>query len=229
VILDGDRPPPADAGDTRTRVVVFDFDGVILESGDIKTEAFLELFAEHEEHRAAIRRHHLENLGLSRFKKFEWIYQHLLGRQLAAVERQELGERFSRIVFEKVCCAPFVPGARESLEALAAARVPLIVASGTPQDELERIIKARGLEALFAEVYGTPNEKPEVLRGVIARYGCTASEIVFIGDGTSDADAAASVGVPFLARRTPELAEHWARVGARCVDDLRDLERRLLA
>ena len=47
----------------RVRAVVFDFDGVIIESGDIKTEAFLELFAAYPEHLPAIKRHHLDHLA----------------------------------------------------------------------------------------------------------------------------------------------------------------------
>lgn len=207
------------------RVVVFDFDGVILESGDIKTEAFVELFAEHREHVSAIRAHHLANLGVSRFKKFEWIYANLLRMPFSEQTRTELGDKFSALVFKKVCEAPFVPGAREALEAIAATKVPMIVASGTPQEELDRIVDVRGLRGFFAEVYGTPSEKADVLRKVMARYECGPTDVLFIGDGTTDHDAARAAGVKFLARRTPELAPYWTQCGATCVDDLRGLER----
>jgi phosphoglycolate phosphatase-like HAD superfamily hydrolase len=209
------------------RVVVFDFDGVILESGDIKTDAFVELFAEHREHLPAIRAHHLGNLGVSRFKKFEWIYTNLLRLPFDDTIRAELGDKFSALVFKKVCEAPFVPGAREALEAIARSepKVPMIVASGTPQEELDRIVDVRGLRPFFAEVYGTPNEKADVLRRVMARYECAAEDVLFIGDGTSDHDAARAAGVKFLARRTPDLAPYWVKCGATCVDDLRGLER----
>ena len=119
----------------RLRAVVFDFDGVIVESGDIKTEAFLELFAAYPQHLAAIKRHHLDHLGISRFKKFAWIYDNVLHEPYDTGEKIRLGDRFSAIVFQKVCETPFVPGAREALEALARAGVHLVVASGTPRDE----------------------------------------------------------------------------------------------
>lgn len=209
------------------RVVVFDFDGVILESSDIKTEAFVELFAQHPEHLDAIRAHHLGNLGLSRFKKFEWIYANLLRAPLDEVTRTALGEAFSALVFQKVCDAPFVPGAREAIEALAKVNVPMIVSSGTPQGELERIVERRGLLPFFHEVNGTPSEKPDVIRRTLARFACPPNELLFVGDGTSDHEAARVTGVRFLARRTPGLAEHWRACGAACVDDLRGLEARL--
>lgn len=205
------------------RVVVFDFDGVILESGDIKTEAFLELFAAHPEHLAAIRQHHLENLGLSRFKKFQWIYANLLHMTYDEATQDRLATAFAALVFDKVCAAPFVPGALAALQALKAAEVPMVIASGTPQDELERIVQARELVPFFLEVNGTPSEKPEVLRRTMERFACGPNELLFVGDGTSDHEAALATGVRFLARRTRELAEHWRTCGATCVDDLTDL------
>ncbi|MFT4805179.1 MAG: beta-phosphoglucomutase-like phosphatase (HAD superfamily), partial [Psychroserpens sp.] len=57
--------------------VFFDFDGVIVESGDIKTEAFMELYEVHGI-QEAVKKHHLENQGVSRFDKFEWIAKNLL-------------------------------------------------------------------------------------------------------------------------------------------------------
>lgn len=209
----------------RLRAVVFDFDGVIVESGDIKTEAFQELFAAYPEHLPAIKRYHLDNLGVSRFKKFAWIYQNLLHQPFDTGEKIRLGDRFSAIVFQKVCETPFVPGAREALEALGRAGVHMAIASGTPQDELDRIVDARGLRRFFAEVHGSPTEKATAAASVIKRWGLAPDEVLFVGDGTTDHAAANSAGVRFLARRTPDLTEHWATVGCKCVDDLRGLER----
>ena len=204
----------------RLRAVVFDFDGVILESGDIKTEAFCELFAHLPPALVAqVRVHHLANLGISRFVKFDWVYQNLLGRPLPDAEKLELGDRFSAIALRRVLACPFVPGAVDALAGLSG-RYPLFVASGTPQEELDHVVNARGLRSHFAEVWGSPREKAEILVDIAARHAVRTDEILFIGDGTSDARAAAAAGTQFLARATHSLADHWARSGARQVDDL---------
>ena len=54
--------------------VIFDFDGVIVESLDVKADAFRSLFADHPEHVDQIVRLHRENLGVSRYEKFRTIY-----------------------------------------------------------------------------------------------------------------------------------------------------------
>lgn len=212
----------ADTSDTapRLRAVVFDFDGVILESAEIKTEAFCELFAHLGPTQVAqVREHHLANLGISRFVKFDWIYQNIVQQPLAEPDKLELGERFSAIALRKVLDCPFVPGAEAALAALAG-RYPLFVASGTPQGELDRVVDARELRAYFLEVWGSPREKANILADIAARNGFDVREILFVGDGTSDARAAAAAGTHFLARSTAPMADHWSRSGERCVDDL---------
>ena len=66
----------------------FDFDGVVLESGNIKTDAFIELFAGlgiDEE----VKQHHLENQGVSRYEKFRWITENLLKEEYTEVKKQD--------------------------------------------------------------------------------------------------------------------------------------------
>ncbi|TMQ05879.1 MAG: HAD family hydrolase [Deltaproteobacteria bacterium] len=205
----------------RVRAVVFDFDGVILESADVKTEAFVELYAEHG---AAVvervRAHHLANLGISRFKKFAWIAEHVLGRPLGDADSAALGERFAALALEKVLAAPFVPGAEAALAVLARAGLPRFVASGTPQDELALIVDRRGLRPVFHEVHGTPREKPEILRDVMARHELAPDQVLFVGDGMSDYKAARAAGTAFLARDTPALHDEWVALGVRLEPDL---------
>ena len=205
------------------RAIVFDFDGVVLESADVKTDAFVELFASHGPDVAArVKAHHLANLGISRFVKFAWIYDHLLGKRITEDESRALGERFSALALDKILAAPFVPGAEAALADLSAA-FPLFVASGTPGDELDLIVDKRGLRPRFREVHGTPREKPAILRDLMQRHGLAPNETLFIGDGASDHKAAAATGVEFLARDTPALHDHWTQLGVRRAPDLTTL------
>jgi beta-phosphoglucomutase-like phosphatase (HAD superfamily) len=58
------------------KAVLFDFDGVIVESVYVKTEAFRELFAGESEYLSEILAFHLANGGMSRYTKFEIIYRY---------------------------------------------------------------------------------------------------------------------------------------------------------
>lgn len=184
---------------TRRTAVFFDFDGVILESVEVKADAFVRLFADQPQHAPAIRALHRRCGGISRRRKIEMIRRDILGRPDDPEQCDLLARRFGELAAAGVRACPLTPGARETLERLSR-RLPLYIVSGTPEEELREIVAARGLAPLFRGVYGSPREKPEILRAVTARIGCDVADCVFIGDAPTDSAAAAAVGMPFIGR-----------------------------
>lgn len=184
---------------THPRAIVFDFDGVILESHDIKTEAFRTLFADYPEHVDNIVAHHVAHAGISRHVKFRHAYEQILGLPFDEHISRSLSERFSSIVHAKIRACPFVLGARRFIERRARDAM-LFIASGTPEEELREIVEARGLASYFTGVYGSPQSKTEILAHVLAERRLPPSAVVFIGDAMADHDAALAAGVRFVAR-----------------------------
>lgn len=207
------------------RAIVFDFDGVIVESLDVKTEAFRALFAEHPEHVDAIVKLHVDNLGVSRHEKFRIIYRDFLRRPLDDEEMERLARRFSTLVFEQVLSCPFVPGAPEFLEK-AASRYALYVASATPEEELRRVVSGRGLDGVFRGAYGSPGTKEEILGSILERHRFRPDEAIFIGDAMTDYDGARHHGVPFIGRVPPNGPSPFDGGEVDIVADLAELDRR---
>ena len=193
------------------QVVVLDFDGVLVESADVKTEAFAKLFPAHPTYHDAIRRYHLRHAGISRHVKIRHIVTAILGEPADERRFEDLAERFRVLVEEQVADAPVVRGAREFLRA-AQGRYHLYIASGTPEPELRRLAGRHGFSSSFVEVYGSPTTKPTLLRRIAAAEAVPAQAMVMVGDGESDRDAADETGVPFAARVTgpgPLTACRW--------------------
>ena len=111
--------------------ILFDFDGVLVESVDIKSTVFCALFADWPDHRDAILSLHERHGGLSRLVKFDMIYRDILKVPLSDDRRADLARRFAGLVLEQVVACPMVAGAEAVLRALAP-RLPLEVVSGTP-------------------------------------------------------------------------------------------------
>ena len=200
--------------------LLLDFDGVIVESTDIKTRAFAEMFGEYPEHLGAIINYHRQHVGVSRYKKFAWIYQELLRQPITEALLKSLGARFSETVFEKIIRAPFVPGALETLASCASTGVPVFIISGTPHEELLRILELRGLQELVTQAWGTPTEKTDAIRFIQSHYGIETTEMLFVGDGMVDYTAATSEGVAFLARDSGGEDVDWSSLGVVSVPDL---------
>jgi phosphoglycolate phosphatase-like HAD superfamily hydrolase len=182
------------------RLLVLDFDGVVLESNDLKTEAFAAVFARFPEHADAMMAFHLAHVSESRYVKF----RHLVFDRLRQAGNEELvseiADAFSADMRARLQSCPFVAGAREFLERWHA-RVPLAVASMTPEPELLDVIASRGLARYFDHVFGCPPwSKVTAIREAVRRTGVTPEETLLIGDSTGDWNAAREVGVAFIGR-----------------------------
>lgn len=180
--------------------VIFDCDGVLLESAKIKTQAFADLFSDYPEHVDDIVALHEKEGGLSRYVKFDMIHDQLLGLPLSDERRRWLGEEYSRLVVEQVMACDVVPGTVDLLDQLRTAGVPMFVSSGSPQDELDRALAHHGLADYFDGVWGHPTTKPEAIAIVLDRTGAVASRTLFVGDAWSDFEAAHGADLWFLGR-----------------------------
>lgn len=183
--------------------LILDFDGVIVESNDIKTRAFATVFGRFPEHAAAMMAYHEAHVSASRFDKFRYLVTQLLGRPADDPLMDELAEAFSEETRRQVIACPLVPGAAEFLD-IVSARVPVYLASVTPQVDLDAILAARDLTHYFTRVYGCPpwtkaTAIKDIIVGGVGGAGGVGG-VLFIGDSAGDQRAALETGVEFLAR-----------------------------
>jgi len=179
------------------KAIIFDFDGVILNSANIKTEAFRELFAGYPDKVGEIVRYHVLNGGISRYVKFRHIYEEILKKKFSKENEVELGRRFSEIALKKVLHASFVPGAKQFLDKNKGL-FSFFIASGTPEKELKKIVQKRHLQDYFKELHGSPAKKEDIIADIMERHSLTRDEVVYVGDAESDRIAAEKANVKFI-------------------------------
>jgi len=193
------------------KAIIFDFDGVIIESSDIKTEAFRELFSDYPDKVEEIAEYHLLNGGISRYVKFRHIYENILGRELSEEKEKGMGLRFAQIVVRKVLAAPFVPGAKEFLDR-EKTRYKFFIASGTPEKELLDIVNKRGLKDYFGDIQGSPKKKTEIINDMLSNFNLKKDEVVYVGDAESDRVAARIAKIPYVERKQDPESGNKSRV-----------------
>ena len=212
------------------RAVIFDWDGVLLESAEVKTQAFAELFRSIAPNRPEeIVAYHLAHMGLSRYVKFKHIYARILRQPLSVRLERSLGRRFSRLVLTRLLEAPLVRGAKAFLRnARRMGTYRLFVASGAPEDELRVVAKAKGIWRQVAEWHGAPKTKPRIIRDILARHALRPTEVAFVGDAASDRRAADATGIVFIGRVVgPDGPLHGCRYLIRDLSELPSVLRRM--
>jgi len=204
------------------KLIFWDFDGVIKDSIDIKTQAFFQLFEPFGPVVAEkVREHHEAHGGMSRFEKLP-IYLEWAGLEPNQSTVSEYCERFSRRVLQGVIDASWVAGVERYLRNNSNQQTFFVV-SATPQDELEHILNVLDLTKCFAEVYGAPTPKRDAIGKTLLARELDARDCLMIGDAQADLDAAVANQVPFLLRRHRSNTKVFATYTGSSVEDFTTL------
>ena len=186
----------------RKKFFLFDFDGVLVDSVEIKTQAFSSLYAEFG---TAITdkvvEHHRSHSGMSRYDKFRHYHCEYLGKILSESEMNFLD--FSEYVIESIVKAPEILGAESFIKQLSVEK-KCVVCSATPEDEIKKIVSLRGWGDYFSFIFGSPATKLENLKKALAANYFTIEESIFFGDAPGDFAAAQECGIDFVG-----VGSHW--------------------
>ncbi len=182
------------------KAIIFDFDGVITESLDLKAKAFAYLFRDFpQEIIQKVVKLHLDNGGMSRYEKFKIAYEEFLGLEYTKKIEDKLAGEFGEYCFREMINCPYVEGVIEFLEKNYQKYFCFVV-SGTPHGEMNDIVDARNLRKYFKEVLGIPGSKADLSKQILKNYDLKPEEAVLIGDSPTDYRGAEGADLHFIAR-----------------------------
>jgi phosphoglycolate phosphatase len=178
-------------------VYVFDFDGTLVRTAEAKRKAFFDIFPD--SCRRSVRDVLTHNPDGSRHQVIPAMIS--AARAAGAADARDLDPRklinfYGEEVRRAVLAAPDMAGAASALER-AAQRGTCYIASVTPVDDLAMFLKARSWHTLVREAFGYPLAKGEIVAALLVRHQIAPNRLLVIGDGVSDADAAARNGTCF--------------------------------
>jgi len=179
------------------KTLVFDCDGVILNSNKIKTEAFYNVAKVYGEKPALIfKNYHLKNGGISRYAKFEYFLTHILNKPLVYSELDKLLEEYAIVVKKALLTCEVVKGI-EQLRSQTE-NIKWLIVSGGDQSELREVFSKRGLSKLFnGGIFGSPDSKNTILEREIKKANII-NPCLFLGDSIYDYHSANQTGIDFL-------------------------------
>ena len=183
--------------------IFFDFDGVILDSVDCKTNVFESMYMNYGVDIAEkVKRHHLENGGVSRFEKFKYWHKEYLGEEITKDQIRTLSEEFSNRVVNQVVSADEIEGAIDFIKANHE-KYKLWIITGTPTIEMNEIAKKIGIEQYFLGIHGSPENKKYWVDHLKKTFQLHPNETLFLGDAKTDFEAARWGELHFALREAP--------------------------
>jgi len=179
------------------RSIVFDCDGVILNSNKIKSQAFYQsALPLGQEYANIFLKYHTQHGGISRYEKFRYLLDEIILDKIDGANIDDLLFRYSELVYDGLLTCDIAEKIYELRNS--AAGKDWYIVSGGKQDELRRVFLQRGIAGLFnGGIYGSPRTKDEIFNYLI-QSSRLLFPVIFIGDSRYDYEAAKRAGIDFV-------------------------------
>lgn len=176
--------------------LVFDCDGVILDSNKIKTAAFYEAALPYGQSAAqTLVEYHTANGGVSRYKKFRYFLEHIAAEG-GGPSFEELLAAYALAVREGLESCAVAQGLEQLREITPNAR--WMVASGGDQQELREVFGKRDIAGFFdSGIYGSPTPKMDIVKEA-QKQGTLGRSALLLGDSKYDHQVAEAFGLDFV-------------------------------
>lgn len=203
--------------------IVFDFDGVILNSHKIKTKAFFDVFRCYGKHIGdKAKLFHLNNIGRSRYFKFKFILKNYVKKKISKQELNELDKNFDDTIKKKL---RNLSPSKNLLKFLSKHKKTheLFISTGTPQKKIIKILKVKKLTHYFDGVYGSPKTKFEHLKLIRKKK----SSLVFIGDSYEDYLVSKKMKVNFVLKYNSENLLLRKKIDTKKINSFKDFHKHI--
>lgn len=179
--------------------ILFDFDGVIMDSMPIRSKGFEILFSNHPSHLVEkLVTYHNINGGLSRYHKIRYFYEELLHKEISEQEVLDLANSFSAIMKKELLNPLLLISETVDFIRLTHKNYPMHVVSGSDGNELRWLCEKINLSQYFISIQGSPTPKNQLVKNLLMDYNYKIAETVLIGDSINDYQAAKENGISFL-------------------------------
>jgi phosphoglycolate phosphatase-like HAD superfamily hydrolase len=210
------------------RCVVFDFDGTLVDSNDIKRQTFFEIVRSWDPAGDVVSEVIERWPAANRYEKTYRIAEGLSCKELLPLTSSvdewatRLADEYTTQCERAIAACAEMPGATQALDELSDKGLLLFINSATPVEPLRRLLELRDWERYFRAVYGAEASKADNLRHIALDTGVEPDEIIHVGDQFDDLQGAAQFGCHFVAMAACN-AGPASRESALKVKDLREL------
>ncbi len=186
--------------------ILFDFDGVILDSMPIREYGFKKIFEKYSKKLVEqLLEYHNKNGGLSRYVKIRYFYEKLLNENISDNEVNIIAEKFSNImrvelINKKYLICDTINFIKNNYE-----EYNLHIVSGSDEKELKFLCKELSIEKYFISIYGSPTHKNDLVKNILNTYNYERNETILVGDSFNDYEASKVNGINFYGYNNIEL------------------------
>ena len=180
--------------------ILFDFDGVLVESNEIRFNGFKKLFKGYPRSQVEqLVEYAKANGGVSRYKKIEFFFNTIRKEPISSKSVNHWANQFSKLVTKDILEAKPVEGSLEFLKKYFN-QFDFAIVSGSDQKELREVCKGRGIDSFFKIILGSPIEKKDNIATLLSDFKWERNKSLYVGDSNNDLEAAKANNVDLIGR-----------------------------
>ena len=180
------------------KTVLWDFDGVILDSMKVRDWGFEQIFKSfNQELIDKLLIFHKKNGGLSRYVKIRYFYEKLLSKSISKEQVDEYAENFSflmkmELIKSENLILDSLNYIKNNYE-----KYNFHIVSGSDQEELRFLCKELKISQYFKSIHGSPTPKIQLVSKLLENYEYDIDKTCLIGDSSNDYEAASINNIKF--------------------------------
>ncbi|MFH1419013.1 MAG: HAD hydrolase-like protein [Planctomycetota bacterium] len=183
--------------------IIFDFDGVVVDSKEVKEDAYVEVFRNFgAKYSSAIRELYRDNVGKPRELVIKTVLSCVIGKECSSRQIAALSDAFSTIAFTNVIKKGPIPGLSAFLGRWQGT-VQYVIVSLSPVAEVVAFLEACSLHDYFLDVKGGPANKAHNITTLLTQYDVEPLHVLHIGDTVADYAISRNIGCKFIRMRSP--------------------------
>lgn len=189
--------------------ILWDFDGVILDSMPIRDFGFRKIFEHYsKEIVEEFITYHRINGGLSRFHKIKYFYNKLLNKKISEIQIQDYAGKFTIIMKEELTNNKYL--IQDSVDFIKSnhKKYNFHIVSGSEHQELNYLCEKLDLTDYFLSINGSPTPKNDLVKNLLVQEQYKKNETILIGDSLNDYKVAEENDIDFYGFNNYELRQY---------------------
>lgn len=194
--------------DQDIQVIFWDFDGVLMDSNQIRDKGFAEVLKSFPEEQVEDLLHfHRHNGGLSRYVKFRYFFEEIRNETISVEDVNGFSAKFSKLMRKLLIDPNFIIGETLAFVQANYDVLPMHIVSGSDQEELRYLCTQLNIASYFQRIHGSPTPKKRWVDRIITEEKYLRTQCLLIGDSINDWEAAMENGIHFMGYNNEELFE----------------------
>lgn len=182
----------------KIETILWDFDGVILDSMSVRDWGFKEIFKEFgQDEVMRLLAFHRANGGLSRYVKIRYFFEKILLRSITNEKVLAYANAFSVLMKRQLINPDNLIEDSVNFIKLNYSKYNFHIVSGSDEEELRFLCKELDLHTYFISINGSPTPKKELVCNLIKQFNYNMKTTCLIGDSINDFEAANENSIAF--------------------------------